>query len=337
MDTITHFALGACVGELAAGKKLGKKALMIGGIAQLIPDIDVMFAVWMDPASNALAHRGFTHSFLFGVLITFAVGWGFYKWWRDKSIPFVYWLKFVGLEIFLHVLLDGFNAYGTGWFEPFSHNRVSFNIIFVADPLFSVSLGVATCLLFLVRMNYAKRHYIALFGIGFSTLYLCLCISNKLITDTAARRAFTSQHIYPVKYFTTPTPFNNLLWFVVASDTAGNHVGYRSVLDVDDEINFEFFPRNDSLLTNAVDKEEVDRLIRFSQGFYTVEWKSDTLVFNDLRFGQMLGWKDPRAGFVFHYYLYPSLDNKLVLQRGRFENWNEGGAVALVRRMLGEK
>ena len=65
MDSITHIALGACMGEAFAGKQLGRKAMLWGALAQSIPDIDFLASFWMDTASNLLAHRGFTHSFLF--------------------------------------------------------------------------------------------------------------------------------------------------------------------------------------------------------------------------------------------------------------------------------
>ncbi|HTF20807.1 MAG TPA: metal-dependent hydrolase, partial [Chryseolinea sp.] len=137
MDTITHFAAGACMGELIAGRKIGKKAMVVGGLAQLVPDIDFIFGLWMSPAANALAHRGFTHSILFMILATPLLAWAQRRWWGDKAIPFQYWVAFLGVQIMTHLLLDAFNAYGTGWFEPFSHRRFSFNAVFVADPFFS--------------------------------------------------------------------------------------------------------------------------------------------------------------------------------------------------------
>ena len=51
------------------------------------------------------------------------------------------WVFFFGLELFSHIFIDAFNTYGTGWFEPFHHYRVSFNVLFVADPLYSVCVG----------------------------------------------------------------------------------------------------------------------------------------------------------------------------------------------------
>ena len=120
-----------------------------------------------------------------------------------------------------------------------------------------------------------------------------------------------------------------------ASSDSGSFVGYRSVFDSRDHMDFRFFPRQDSLLTFAKDHDEVSRLKRFSQGYYTVEMNGDTLVFNDLRFGQMIGWKEPDAGFVFHYYLSPGLDNRLVVQRGRFAHWDQPATQALIQRIRG--
>ena len=38
MDTLTHIVLGACIGEVLATKKVGKKALVLGAVTQSIPD-----------------------------------------------------------------------------------------------------------------------------------------------------------------------------------------------------------------------------------------------------------------------------------------------------------
>nr|MCU0395001.1 metal-dependent hydrolase [Chitinophagaceae bacterium] len=138
------------------------------------------------------------------------------------------------------------------------------------------------------------------------------------------------------RYFTTPAPLNNWLWFVVAGNEQGFHVGFRSLFDTKRDIHFEYFPRNEHLLDSLRDHEDLQRLIRFSQGFYTVEQWQDTLVFNDLRFGQMLGWQQPRGHFVFHYFLQHPEDNTLVVQRGRFKGWNAQVVKGLVIRTMGE-
>lgn len=337
MDTITHFAAGACMGELLAGRKIGKKAMVVGGMAQLVPDIDFIFGLWMSPAANALAHRGFTHSLIFLLLITPILAWAMHRWWGDKAITFRYWTLFLSGQIFTHLFLDAFNAYGTGWFEPFVHTRVSFNTVFVADPFFSIPLGIALLILLLTPLKFRWRDAISIGALSLSAMYLAYGLFNKWQVDKLARTAFARHHISAKGYFTTPTPFNNWLWYVVATDSSGSYVGYRSVFDRTDDIAFQYFSRNDSLLFNAdaTSDHELSLLKRLSQGHYTVEERGDTLIFNDLRFGQMLGWQYPRAGFVFHYYLRPDIDNTLVLQRGRFQGWDMDATRFFVRRIGG--
>jgi inner membrane protein len=67
-----------------------------------------------------------------------------------------------------------------------------------------------------------------------------------------------------------------------------------------------------------------------------VEQWSDTLVLNDLRFGQIIGWQNPREKFVFHFFLEHPDDNRLVVQRGRFAKWDWGVAKGLMRRIYGD-
>jgi inner membrane protein len=94
--------------------------------------------------------------------------------------------------------------------------------------------------------------------------------------------------------------------------------------------------RQDTLLHPFQKHKDLHELIRFSKGFYTVENWKDTVVFNDLRFGQIIGWQNPKGRFVFYYYLTHPDANRLVVQRGRFEGWNESSITALIRRMGGE-
>jgi len=335
LDTLTHVVLGACLGEILATKKIGKKALVLGAIAHTIPDLDFACSLWMEPSANVLAHRGFTHSFLFVLLLAPLLAYTFHRWWPKPNTTFKFWLAFFSVQILVHVVLDAFNAYGTAWFEPFAHDRISFHTLFVADPLFSIPLGIACFVLVLKSLNYTKRIHWAMGGLIITSLYIGMGIINKLKVDEVVRASLSNQHISFDKYFTSPTPFNTLLWFAIASNDSGSYVGYRSVFDTQDHIAYQFFPRQDSLLNLATDQAEVSRLKRFSQGYYTVELKGDTLIFNDLRFGQMIGWQKPREGFVFHYYLQPQLDNRLVLQRGRFANWDYAATRALVQRIGG--
>jgi inner membrane protein len=259
------------------------------------------------------------------------------RWHRPHNISLQKWILFFGAAIFFHLFLDAFNNYGVAWFEPFSHVRISFNAIYVADPFFSIWPGVACLFLFLLRKKHTKRRFWWRFGLVAPAVYLLYCVGNKYVIDSRVRQAMATQQIAHTQYFSTPAPLQNWLWYVVASNDDGSHVGFRSLFDQSEAISFQYFPRNDSLLNSVDDHESLQKLKRFSQGFYTVEKWSDTLVFNDLRFGQIIGWQNPREKFVFHFFLSHPQDNRLVVQRGRFAKWDWSVATGLLRRIGGNE
>jgi len=228
MDSITHLALGACMGEAFAGRTLGKKAMLWGAMAQSIPDIDFMSSLWMNTSSALLAHRGFTHSFLFCGLITPLFALLAERLHRPHNIRLLHWILFFGGVIFIHIFIDAFNNYGVGWLEPFSHQRISFNAIYVADPLFSIWPGIAcVALVYLKRWKPQRKKWWRM-GLGLSALYLLFCLINKGNIDTDIKYILQKQHISYTRYFTTPAPLQNLLWYVVAGNDSGYHVGFRS-------------------------------------------------------------------------------------------------------------
>jgi inner membrane protein len=334
MDSITHMALGAVVGEAIAGKSLGKRAMFYGAIAQSIPDIDFIAAFWLPASDNLLVHRGFTHSFLFGILVTLMLTLASQRWHRARKIPVSTWFLLFGIEILIHLVLDACNAYGVGWFEPFSHQRFSFHILFVADPFFSIGCGIALILLMTLDSKNPARRFWIIFGLITPCAYFLYAISNKLSVHRDMSKVLAHQHLKPTRLLTTPTPLNTWLWFVVAEDESGFHTGYYSTFDNPEKpILLTYFPKRDSLLEPLRETHDVKQLTRFSQGYYTVEQWGDTLVFNDLRFGQIAGWNDPTAEFVFHYYLNHPEANLMVIQRGRFSNWNRRTLRTMLRRI----
>ena len=336
MDSITHIALGACMGEAFLDRKLGKKAMLWGALAQSVPDIDFIASFWMNTPNSLLAHRGFTHSFLFVVIISIFFALIAERWHRPHNISLRRWLQFFGGVIFIHVFIDAFNSYGVGWFEPFSHARISFNAIYVADPFFSIWPGVTCILLLVSKHSWRQRKKWWMMGLVMSAIYLGYCTFNKAKINSDVKHILQKQNIQYTRYFSTPTAFQNWLWYVVAGNDSGYYVGFRSVFDAKKKIDFEYFPRNDHLLDSVENHEELQKLKRFSQQFYTVEKWNDTLVFNDLRFGQIMGWQDPKGKFVFHYFLKDSADNKLVVQRGRFEGWDRNAFSSLMKRIKGD-
>lgn len=76
MDSITQVILGAACGEMVAGKKIGNRAMIWGGIGGTIPDLDVFAAFFMEEIHATAFHRGIMHSFLFAALMPWLLAWG---------------------------------------------------------------------------------------------------------------------------------------------------------------------------------------------------------------------------------------------------------------------
>lgn len=335
MDSLTHTVLGACVGQALAGKKIGKKAMLWGALANNLPDIDVLTGAWMNQADSLLAHRGFTHSILFALLASPLLAYVFRKIYSKSEMTFKDWLWIFGSGNFTHLFIDSMTCYGTGWFEPFSHLRVAFNVLFVADVFYTLPFLVASIALLILSRNHPKRIFWARFGIVSSSFYLLYAMANKSVIDNRMRSELSRQKIYYSDYFTNPTPLNNWLWYMVAKNDTGFYIGYRSLFDHTDTVAFTYIPQNKQFLEYIPKDPSIDKLIRFSQGYYSISQEGHDYYFNDLRFGQAIGWDDPRSNFVFRYIFGKDGENDLVIQRGRIEGSTRKAFSSLVKRIGG--
>jgi inner membrane protein len=335
LDSLTHIAIGACLGEAFEGRRLGKKSMVWGILAHSLPDIDFISSTWLSTVDHLLAHRGLTHSLTFVLIATLLLTFLADRIHKTKSIPIFSWIVFFATCLTAHILLDMFNAYGIGLLEPFNQERFSLSIIYVADPFFSISVGIALLGLLFLNNQHKARRYCWMVGLSISLLYLTYCVSNKISIERKMRLALSEQHLDFKRMYITPAPLQNWLWFIIAETESGYFIKYVSVFDSQIPVFENFFPQNNSLSRQLKDQTEFDKLVRFSEHFYTLEQRADTIIFNDLRFGQIVGWYNPKEAFVFHYYLQPTIDNTLVVQRGRFAEWNRETFDAYLERIKG--
>ena len=95
MDSLTQVTLGAAVGEIVLGRKIGNRAMFWGAVAGTIPDLDVFSEYFVTPVQDLAIHRGFSHSIVFSILGAFVIGWivdHIYKSKYHKYFGFVGWL-----------------------------------------------------------------------------------------------------------------------------------------------------------------------------------------------------------------------------------------------------
>ena len=313
MDSITHIALGAALGEYVAGKKAGNKAILWGAIACTIPDFDVFFLPLYSEVDKLAIHRGFSHSLIFPFLIAPLLGWILSKLYRSKSDMTVKdWTLLLFSGLFIHPILDAFTTYGTQWFLPFSNYRVAFNVIAVVDPFYSVSLiaGVIGVMV-LRRKNYQKGYKWNRAGLIISSFYFCFALFNKYRLEQLFKTSMEQQHIVPKQYMTNPVLFSNFLWYCVAKDDSSCHIGYYSLFQKNKTVQFETYKINAGLLNKIADQKGANQLKWFTKDYFLLEERNDTLCFFDIRFGksEFNTSTDYEQSFVF-FYKIPHPENR---------------------------
>ncbi|RFU60757.1 metal-dependent hydrolase [Peribacillus glennii] len=134
MDSITHTLFGLGIYKAVNKEEMGKKekyALLFTTIgASQVPDIDVISQLWDTAGQYQMWHRGITHSvflvpvwaFLFYLINRFIFR---IKGFRSFLISL--------LAVFIHDTSDVFNAWGTGYLEPFSSARLTLGTISIVD------------------------------------------------------------------------------------------------------------------------------------------------------------------------------------------------------------
>lgn len=285
MDSLTQIVLGAAVGEAVAGRKIGNKAALWGAIGGTIPDLDVFLRIFYDPLDAALVHRGFSHSLLFACLAGPAIGYLFH-WMTKQKYSFKMWFLLWFLSIVTHPMLDIFTNYGTQFFWPFSW-RLTFNSVFVIDPLYTIPFMILLIGALFMKRDSKRRRIWNLIGIIYSSTYLLWGVIVKLEVYSNSDSYFAEAGVHPKRTMVTPMPLTSFYWDMIAEDDTAYYIGYKSLFAPFDPKQMEIIPKNHQLL-EEVDwngNSRIEEIKHITNGFYSVQKHSDTLLIYDLRFG----------------------------------------------------
>lgn len=289
MDSLTQIVLGAAVGEIALGKKIGNKALLFGAIGGTIPDLDVFFGklFYNNSIDELIFHRGFMHSIPFAVIGAFLFGyltfWLYDTGKRKNTTTQKDWVWLYFLSIFTHPLLDSFTPYGTQLFLPFSDYRVAFNTIAVVDPLYTIPFLISLIILMFFKRTNPRRIWWLKTGVYLSSLYLLLTIINKIYIDSIFKNALSKAKIEYKRYSAQPTIFNNILWYAIAETDKDYKVTFYSLLDTHKPTSFISLPKNHNLL--PMHNPDLEKLEWFSNDFYNLQKTDSSFIrYNDLRY-----------------------------------------------------
>jgi inner membrane protein len=282
MDSVSQAALGAAVGEVVLGKKIGRKASILGAIVGTIPDLDVLILPFFNSLDRLSIHRGYSHSILVCVIGAGLLAFLFrhLKWTKDIGYARLFGFSF--LALFTHVLLDAFTTYGTQLYLPFSHERVSWDSVNLVDPLYTIPLliGLFLSAFYFKKAPHKKRVAINT-ALVFSTLYLLFTLWNKEQVEQAFRQELKIQNLEYQNLLTVPVKLFNVNWYGVAQNDKELYIGKFSRIQ-SNKIEFEKFPINDSLLLQ-LDPKTADIMQWFAKGFYTLDNQNGKIQFYNLQ------------------------------------------------------
>ncbi|MCK5809448.1 MAG: metal-dependent hydrolase [Cocleimonas sp.] len=217
MDPITQGALGALFAQTQAKSKQLGKAIIIGGLAGMAPDLDVLIRSSTDPLLALELHRHFTHSLFFIPIGGLICSLLFYpllgKRWHISYLQTLLWCV-IGFAT--HALLDGCTSYGTQLLWPLSNERFSWSFISIIDPLFTLPL------LFLIYLAFKKdnRYYVNI-ALIWMCFYLALgYLQHQRALTLGAQLAKDRGHL-PIRLKAKPSFANLVVWKIIY-ETEGN-------------------------------------------------------------------------------------------------------------------
>lgn len=283
MDSLSQVALGAAIGVAVMGRRTALwKAALWGGVFGTLPDLDALIDHG-DPVSNMVLHRAASHSLLYLTLLAPLLAWGVARL-HGEADRWRRWALALWLALVTHPLLDVMTIYGTQLLRPFTDHPYGFGSIFIIDPLYTLPLlaGLAAALAW--RNERGLRWNAT--GLLLSTLYLAWSLGAQQQVTAVARASLQAEGAQVERLLVTPTAFNTVLWRVVAVTPDGFLEGFYSLLDPQQRVAFERFPRGEALYEPWRHLEPVAQVARFSHGFFSMAERDGEVRITDLRMGQ---------------------------------------------------
>lgn len=284
MDSLTQMALGSAVAGAVLGPRLGWRAFAWGAAIGTLPDLD-SFIPFSGPVADFTYHRGYSHALFVQALVGVVLAAGLCRWYRQRGIRLGRWLVGIWLVLGTHSLLDATTIYGTQLWLPLSDYPVGLGSIFIIDPLYTLPLLVGVFGAVWTCGHWARARWWNGAGLAISAAYLAWGMLAQQWVEERARLALEHQDIPFERMLVTPTPFNTVLWRIVAVGEAAHWEGFYT-LGSGRTIGFERYPRQSELLDGVADTWPVQRLQYFTKGFYAVDEFDGDVVITDLRMGQ---------------------------------------------------
>ncbi|WP_298634103.1 metal-dependent hydrolase [uncultured Umboniibacter sp.] len=297
MDPVSQAVVGAIVPQSAAKPKQIIAAGLIGALAGMAPDLDVLIRSNSDPLLFLEYHRQFSHSLIFipvGGLIMALLLHPLFG--RRSDMTFRQTLLFATLGFATHGLLDACTTYGTQLLWPFSNERISWNTIGIIDPLFTLPLVGLT-----LGAAISRNPKWARIAIAWALVYLVLGVVQRERAEELAHHEAALRGHVPVQLSAKPTIGNLWLWKTVYEfdgqfyiDSA--HLGFNQRWYPGESIQRLTAEQIPECLSEASQqRRDIARFNWFSQSFTAVQSQPELRVI-DVRYSMVPNQIEPLWG-----------------------------------------
>ncbi len=284
---MTQGLVGAALAQSAGRRVEIRLATLIGFGAGLLADADVLIQTASDPLLQIEYHRHFTHSLFFiplGALVAALILWLPLR--TRLPFPRIYFYALLGYS--LAGFLDVCTSYGTYWLWPLIDERISFNIISIVDPLFTIPLLVGVIFGWHRQKPGAARVVLL-----FAASYLLLgAVQQGRALDEIQTVSEARGHS-PERLLVKPTMGNLLLWRSVYEYDGMFYVDAVRVGAMKQRTYpggkiSKYQPESDPLAPKAgsILARDISRFQKFSDGFVTRNGNQNNAL-GDIRYSML--------------------------------------------------
>ena len=286
MDPLSQATLGAAAAQSLIKKSDLARIALIGALAGMAPDLDVLIQSSTDPLLQLEYHRQFTHSLIFipvGALVCAIAFWPFMR--RHMSFRAIWLTALAGYAT--HALLDACTTYGTLLLWPFSDARIAWNTISVIDPVFTLPL-----LGFVIAAGVKKSQFIGRLGMAWVAFYLSIGVIQEERAMAAGEALAADRGHAPAVVSAKPSFGNLLLWktvyeyddhFWVDAVRAGGDV---TIIEGDHVARLNLQSSFPWLDTDSQQARDVERFRWFSNDYLAID-SDDPFLIVDMRYSHL--------------------------------------------------
>jgi len=220
VDPLTQGILGAAAPKSIAPSKHARIACLLGFLAGMAPDLDVLIRSSTDPLLFLEYHRHFTHSLIFIPVGGFLCGLVLHTLFaKRRGLSLRTSVLYCTLGYATHALLDACTTYGTQLLWPFSDQRFAWNSVSVIDPLFTLPL-----LLLVGASVWKRKASLARLALLWAIAYPVLGVIQRDRAEAFAWEMARERGHEPLRLEAKPSFANLVLWKTVYETEDRYHV-----------------------------------------------------------------------------------------------------------------